>query len=231
MPVAEANLRTRYEFKGGDYSSHLMLLRRFPAHGEGRRVLDVGCAGGFLGEMLAARGYSVTGLDWPGTATSPAIQFHGADLDNGLGTLGGGYDYIVCADVLEHLRDPLRVLIECRERLARGGVVIASLPNSGHWYFRANILAGRFPQDEKGLFDRTHLRFYMWDNWVELFEQAGLRMVSVEPTTTPFGLVLRSLDGSWFVRALERISYDLARVWKRLFAYQFVITARPEAES
>lgn len=231
MPVAEANVRTRYEMKGGRYSSHALLLAHFARAGEGRRVLDVGCAEGHFADLLARRGYAVTGIDWPGTAHPETIEFHGADLDGGLGAIGGGFDFIVCADVLEHLRDPLRVLLQCRERLARGGVVVASLPNSGHWYFRANILLGRFPQDEKGLFDRTHLRFYMWDGWVDLFARAGLRIESVEPTCTPFGLAMRKLDGTWFVRALERISYDCARVWRRLFAYQFIVVARPEAEA
>jgi SAM-dependent methyltransferase len=229
MPVAEINARTRYEMKGGKYSSHALLADRFASPGRGRRVLDVGCAEGQFAGLLARRGYSVTGIDWPGTAHPDTIEFHGADLDGGLAPVGGGFDYIVCADVLEHLRDPLRILIEARERLAPGGAVVASLPNSGHWYFRANVLLGRFPQDDKGLFDRTHLRFYMWDGWVELFGRAGLRMVSVEPTCTPFGLAMRSLDGTWIVRALERVSYDCGRVWKRLFAYQFIVTATPEA--
>ncbi len=231
MPVAEINARTRYEMKGGRYSSHALLADRFASPGGGRRVLDVGCAEGQFGDLLARRGYTVTGIDWPGTAHPDTIEFHGADLDGGLSPVGGGFDYIVCADVLEHLRDPLRILIEARERLAPGGAVVASLPNSGHWYFRANVLLGRFPQDDKGLFDRTHLRFYMWDGWVELFGRAGLRIVSVEPTCTPFGLAMRSLDGTWIVRALERISYDFGRVWKRLFAYQFIVTATPEAEA
>jgi SAM-dependent methyltransferase len=217
--------------KGGRYSSHALLLRHFASPGDRRRVLDVGCAEGQFADLLSRRGYRATGIDWPGTAHPDTIEFYGADLDGGLGTVGGGFDFIVCADVLEHLRDPLRILIECRERLAPGGVVVASLPNSGHWYFRANIALGRFPQHNKGLFDRTHLRFFMWDGWVELFARAGLRIESVEPTCTPFGLALRGLDGTWIVRMLERMSYDLARVWKRLFAYQFIVTARPEAEA
>jgi SAM-dependent methyltransferase len=226
MIVAEPSHKTHYGFKGGEYGSHLLLMKRFPGPGGGKRVLDVGCAEGFLGAMIAERGYRVTGVDWPGTRHPDTIEFHGANLEDGLGTLGGGFDYIICADVLEHVRDPLRLLTECRERLAPGGTLIASLPNSGHWYFRANILMGRFPLDEKGLFDRTHLHFYMWDGWVELFQRAGLRIESVEPTTTPFGLALRSLDGTWVVRTMERVSYECARVWKRLFAYQFVVVAR-----
>src|SRR5262249_15028703 len=67
MTVAEANLNARYELKSGKYSSHSLLLSRFAAAGDGRRVLDVGCAEGFLADLLAQRGYAVTGVDWPGT--------------------------------------------------------------------------------------------------------------------------------------------------------------------
>ena len=75
------------------------------------------------------------------------------------------FDYFFCADILEHLRDPARLLHQLRTALYPGGLLIASLPNSGNVYFRLNILAGRFPQDDKGLFDRTHVRFYMWSGW------------------------------------------------------------------
>src|SRR5690242_9895862 len=102
MLVEDAKSNARYEFKGGMYSSHSLLLRRFEDPGEGRRVLDVGCAGGFLGEILTERGYRVTGVDFPGTVTSPAIEFRGADLDNnGLDGVGGDFDHVIAADVLE----------------------------------------------------------------------------------------------------------------------------------
>lgn len=231
MPVAEADLNTRYTFKGGEYSSHSLLLDRLPEPGDGRRVLDVGCAGGFLGAILARRGYSVTGVDLPGTEAAPGIEFCAANLEEGLGSVGGGYDYIICADVLEHVRDPLRLLIDCRGRLAPGGMLIGSLPNSGHAYFRWMVLTGRFPERDKGLFDRTHVRFYTWDGWADLLGRAGFRIQSVQPTTTPFGLTMPRLDGSWVVRAIEAAAYGCARMWKRLFAYQFIVVARPEAEA
>jgi SAM-dependent methyltransferase len=226
MLVADANRTARYELKAGKYSSHSLLLDRLPAPGNGRRVLDVGCAQGFLAAILASRGYSVVGVDFPGAARPDTFEFHGANLDEGLGPVGYNFDLILCADVLEHLRDPLRMLHDCRARLAPGGALVASLPNSGHWYFRANILAGRFPRHDKGLFDRTHLHFYMWDDWVALFSRAGLRLETVDPSAVPFELALPSLDGTFIVTALEHISYRLARLWKRLFAYQFVVVAR-----
>jgi SAM-dependent methyltransferase len=225
MLVEDAQSNARYEFKGGKHSSHSTLLRHFADPGQGSRVLDVGCAGGFLGEILASRGYRVTGVDFPGTVTSPAIEFLGADLDRGLGGIGGGFDHIVTADVLEHVREPLRLLVECRERLAAGGRIVASLPNSGHWYFRANVLMGRFPKHEKGLFDRTHVQFFMWDDWMALFEQAGLRIESADPTATPVGLEFPRMPQP-LVETIEWGTYAASRVWNRLFAYQFVVVAR-----
>ncbi|MGD0362405.1 MAG: hypothetical protein ABSC93_16130, partial [Bryobacteraceae bacterium] len=60
---------TPYQLKGSPYSSHSLLLASLPSSGNGRRVLDVGCAGGYLGAILAGRGYCVTGVDSPGAAS------------------------------------------------------------------------------------------------------------------------------------------------------------------
>jgi SAM-dependent methyltransferase len=228
MTAATVEAPARYQFKPGPYSSHALLLREFPSHGEGRRVLDLGCAGGYLSEILARRGFSVTGIDLPGTPQPPGIHFAAVDLDQGLASLDGCFDYIICADVLEHLRDPLRLLRGCRERLAPGGALVASLPNSGHVYFRWNVLLGRFPQHDRGLFDRTHLHYYTWDGWVDLLARARFRIEGLRSSAVPVGLALPRWDGSLAARALERLSFDSARIWKALFAYQFVVRARAE---
>lgn len=229
MTAATALEQTlRYEFKPGRYSSHGLLMQELPENGKGKRALDVGCAVGYLSELLAGRGFAVTSVDWPNTPHPPTVEFAGADLDNGLPELKGKYDYVVCADVLEHLRAPLELLKECRSLLAPGGTVMASLPNSGHAWFRWNVLRGRFPQDERGLFDSTHLHFYTWDGWVELFRRAGLRIESVRSSGVPVSLAFPKWEGTPVVRAMERMSFESARVWKELFAYQFIVRAREE---
>jgi SAM-dependent methyltransferase len=218
-----------YEFKASPYSSHSLLLATLPADGRGRRVLDVGCAGGYLGEILAARGYRVTGIDAPGVYSAPdSIELLQADLDEGLPALAGQFDFILCADVLEHLKRPDGMLRDLRELLAPGGRLAASLPNSGHAYFRWNVLRGRFPADDRGLFDRTHLHFYTWDGWVRLFAQAEFRIESVESSGVPVSLAFPRWRESAVVRALERLSYETARAWTKMFAYQFIVTAAPE---
>ena len=231
MNVASPIAPSRYQFKARPYSSHVLLLNQFSREGGGRRVLDVGCAEGYLAEILAGRGFAVTGVDLPGTPHNDSFQFVGGDLDAGLPSLDGAFDYILCADVLEHLRDPLGMLRECRSLLAPGGALIASLPNSGHAYFRWNVLMGRFPRHDKGLFDRTHLQFYMWDGWVDLLRQAGFQIEALQVSGVPVGLALPRWDESAVVRFLEWLSFRLACLRKTLFAYQFVVRARPERES
>jgi SAM-dependent methyltransferase len=221
-----------YTFKASPYSSHSVLLRALHPDGAGRTVLDVGCGSGYLGALLAERGYDVTGIERSGCYQLPfpsSVRLIEADLEQGLPDLpAGSFDYVLCADILEHLRDPGRLLEQLRGVVRPGGLLIASLPNSGNIYFRLNILAGRFPQDEKGLFDRTHVRFYMWSGWSDLLQKAGWSIRSVESTAIPVGLVVPpDRENSVLVRAAERVCYGLAKVRKTLFAYQFVVTACP----
>jgi SAM-dependent methyltransferase len=231
--VVESGRRANspYDFKPSPYSSHSALLAYFPAPGNAKRVLDVGSGPGYLAAILAERGYDVTGLEAPGRtgdAFPPNVRLIECNLDSGLPQLASHFDSIVCADVLEHVREPAALLSLLRERLEPGGRVLASLPNSGHAYFRWNVLCGRFPQHEKGLFDRTHLHFYTWPGWRDLFASAGFRIEAVRPTGVPVNLALPSLEGTALVRVLERLSFELARLRKPLFAYQFVVSARPE---
>ena len=230
VPVAAAP----YQLKDSPYSSHSLLLASLPPAGAGRRVLDVGCAGGYLGAILAGRGFRVTGIESPGAAGADFpenVELLEADLDLGLPPLTGRFDFVICADVLEHLRRPAILLRDLRAVLAPGGRLAASLPNSGHAYVRWNVLTGRFPAYDRGLFDRTHLHFYTWRGWLELFQGAGFRVETLRCSGVPIGLALPKWEGSALVRALEKMSYESARWWKTMFAYQFIVTAAPERES
>jgi SAM-dependent methyltransferase len=196
-----------------------------------QRALDVGGGEGYLSEALFARGYSVTCLAKPGTATGqlPAgIRVVEVDLDDDLPDLGE-FEVVVCGDVIEHVRDPDRLLQWLNNLLKGGGKLVASLPNSGHLYFRLTVLLGHFPSHDRGLFDRTHLHFYSWSGWTQLFDQNGFSIEAVEPTSIPLGLALGWDEGNPVVRVGETVNYVLARVWKTMLAYQFVVLATPKS--
>jgi len=88
------------------------------------------------------------------------------------------------------------------------------------------VLRGRFPQEDRGLFDRTHVRFYTYDGWMALLRQAGFTVEKEWASGVPVGLRFPKRQGTVPVRAAERLSYVSANLWKRMFAFQFVVRAR-----
>ena len=222
-----------YQWKASPFSSHSALLRLFPSEGSDRTVLDIGCGNGYLAAALSRRGFRVTGIERRGGYSSdfPAsVELIEGNLDQGLPPIYQQFDYVVCADILEHLVRPGDLLGELRRVMRPGARLIASLPNSGNIYFRSQVALGRFPQHDQGLFDRTHLHFYAWRGWQQLFGESGFRVSSVEVTSVPFERVFAPRT-SPLLRASEWFSYRLARLWKKLFAYQFVVTAIPDNDT
>ena len=96
----------------------------------GKRVLDLGCAGGFMAEALAERGAIVTGID-PAAQAIEAARVHAAQIgheiryDVGVGEDlpygDASFDAVVCVDVLEHVADLDQVLREVERVLVPGG--------------------------------------------------------------------------------------------------------------
>ncbi len=231
VPVAAAP----YRLKHSPYSSHSLLLDSLPPNGAGRRVLDVGCAGGYLGAILASRGYRVTGIDSPGAARAgfpESVEAGGSRSRSGSCRLSRAGSISSFARTFWSIcASPRCCCAICAACSRAAAALAASLPNSGHAYFRWNVLRGRFPAEDRGLFDRTHLHFYTWRGWMDLFGAAGFRIETLRCSGVPIGLALPKWEGSAAVRAMERISFESARLWKTMFAYQFIVTAAPEREA
>jgi 2-polyprenyl-3-methyl-5-hydroxy-6-metoxy-1,4-benzoquinol methylase len=211
-----------YAYKPSPHSSHGRVLQLMQ-HRRPMRVLDVGCGPGWLAEALQAQGHHVTGVDLaeePGTAQR-MDRFVQADLEQGLPDVGGGFDVVVAADVVEHMRAPDRLLAQMVDRLRPGGTIIASVPNFGHWYPRGRTAVGLFDYDQRGILDATHLRFFTRRSFLRLIKQAGLEPLDHRHTGLPFDALGVGTDGP-VGRVGSVLDRALVRVWPTMFAYQFV---------
>src|SRR5947208_11350838 len=108
------------------------LFKRYVG-GPGRRVLDLGCRDGALTQAYL-EGNEVVGFDADREALAAAsrlgIETHWADLDGPLDLPDESFDVVVAGELLEHLRDPWRLVAEVRRVLRPGGTFVASVPNA-----------------------------------------------------------------------------------------------------
>ena len=133
------------------------------------------------------------------------------------------FDAVVCADVLEHLPRPEELLARIRTWLRPGGTLLVSLPNVANVTVRAALLAGRFAYTERGILDRTHLRFYTRRSARALIEEAGFRVRSIDATAMPYELAVPAWGRPPWRAPVRAFAQGSARVWPTLFGYQFVI--------
>lgn len=206
-------------------TSHGLLLELV---GGGRRVLDAGCATGYLAEALVARGCRVSGVEYVPEAAEKARPHLERLLVGNLDELDlvaefgeGAFDVLVFGDVLEHLRDPAEVLRRALPLLVPGGSVVLSVPNVAHGSLRLALLQGRWRYTETGLLDRTHIRFFTRTSLVELLREAGLAPVEMRVTTAdPLGVEVAVDEGG-----LPDGVTDWVRSQPDALTYQFVARA------
>jgi SAM-dependent methyltransferase len=133
------------------------LFRRYVG-GPGRRVLDLGCRDGTLTQAYL-EGNEIVGVDADRDALVEAarlgIETRWADLDRPLDFAEATFDVVVAGELLEHLRDPQRVVSEINRVLRPGGTFVASVPNAYRLKGRLLFLFGRPPEN-----DPTHLQMF-----------------------------------------------------------------------
>jgi len=201
--------RPTYPWKEIPGSSHEVLLSRVRETGEGISVLDVGFGAGHLARRIRPLCRYLAGIELDADAAREGAAFFDDPLvDDVVHGLSGPwrepFDVAVVGDVLEHLPDPERALVLLRPLLAPGGRLLVSLPNVANVTVRLSLLAGRFPYADRGILDRTHLRFFTRRTGRDLLERCGFEVLRetptampVEPLTSRLGSRVGSTSGSF----------------------------------
>ena len=184
-----------------------------------RRLLDVGCGSGDTSRAAKDRLglQEAVGIELFESAASAARvkldRVIVGDIEElELDFSDGYFDCILCADVLEHTKDPWLNLRKIRQFLADDGVLIVSLPNLRHIVPVLKIIFDRLEYEESGILDKTHLRFFSLHTMRNMFRETGFTIQQIETNRSR----------SWKFKLLHLFSLGLLRPFS-VFQYIFVL--------
>ena len=188
------------------------------------RVLEIGAADGSTlvalkraGKAREVVGVELLAISGGGQTRSEIDRFIIADIEEkNLNLEQGSFDVLICADVLEHLRDPWGALQYLVTLMRQDGTVVVSLPNILYWRACMRILLGDFRYASSGVLDKTHLRFFCKKNVLDLVRSADLNIERVEPSFVR----QRQLRHD---RILNRLTLGM---FERFFVQQYVVLAK-----
>jgi 2-polyprenyl-3-methyl-5-hydroxy-6-metoxy-1,4-benzoquinol methylase len=216
--------RYHYEFdpEGDGVAARVVQLT-----GSAKKVLELGCASGAMSKVLFERyNCSIFGVELTeeiGRQAAPYcknISFVDIEHANWNKELGDElFDVIIAADVLEHLRDPVRCLLSLREYLAPGGYFVISIPNISYNGILAELFGNDFQYRKVGLLDETHLRFWGLKGIKRLAEDSrltvnNLHFVRLSEDRSEFAIAWRNLP-AWLRNAFS--SRSLGNVYQFVF--------------
>ncbi|HAT7584341.1 TPA: class I SAM-dependent methyltransferase, partial [Enterococcus faecium] len=142
---------------------------------------------------------------------------------------GQTFDYVLFADVLEHLVDPGKTLKKVREFLNEEGEILITFPNLAHNSVMIDLFNNQLPWASYGLLDETHNSFYTHDGFQKVFEKAGL-YINIEDY-----LYLAVGDTelkSTYEELPEAVRYDFKmRPFGEVYQYFFSLMKHPVAQS
>jgi SAM-dependent methyltransferase len=193
-----------------------------------RRVLDLGCGAGNMGEWLKAHhGCTVIGITTDPAEAEQASRRLDRVLTQDLNHFRPDglepVDCVLASHVLEHLTRPESLLQALSPLIAPGGCLVVALPNVLFWRQRLEFLRGRFRYTSGGVMDATHLRFFDWESAHALLTQGGFVIEEAQADGgCPFS---RFLPGP-MKRLLDGVAL---RCFPGLCGWQFVFRCRARA--
>ena len=219
-----------YLEKLSPWSSHSQIVAILKSLPKKSRVLDIGTADGLLARLSKASEIDFYGIEPRSEWAKEAEKYYeaiwvGLIEDAPEVFLSNDYDAIVFADVLEHTTDPLSILVHLVSLQKPGCKIIISVPNIANLWVRLNLLFGRFDYTERGILDKTHLRFFTHKTLIKMVQQADLTIDCVKVTPIPLELV-----SNFFLSSTGAVVFlifaALTKLFPTILGYQFIIQAK-----
>lgn len=178
----------------------------------GKKVLDVGCARGYVGSRIKALGNYTVGVDISESAAREAEKVldktYVFDLEGPWPDFSDKFDLAILPEILEHVFDPVEVLKKTSSKLKDRGEIIVTTPNILTWTNRANVLLGNFEYTDQGLMDFGHIRFFTYKYLNKVLKDSGFKLIKENHIIFPGKLT------------------KILKPWPSLFASQFILKAR-----
>lgn len=215
-------------FNPDPYHTHMKVLQRVVS---GSSVLEIGCASGYFSQKLQEKNCKVIAIEKNKQSSVTCqketkvkvLNIDVLEIEKYLKK--NKFDYIILADVLEHLEDPYLALIILKKYLKKEGKMIISVPNIANFTIRLNLLWGNFNYQKWGIMDKTHLHFFTNKTARKLFSQVKLKVIG-------FDLVAGFETCSFYRRTigyltfrfsfLRRFEYLLTKMFPYLLALEFI---------
>ena len=146
-------------------------------------VMDLGCASGVFGRKLLEVGKAkeMYGAEMFESAAAQAAEIYTkvyvGDVEQLDLEFDNKFDYVICGDILEHLKDPYTVTRNIFQWLKPGGSLFVCLPNVRNYRLLSDLIfRGKWEYVSAGILDRTHLRFFTRGSLRVMLEDAGFNV-------------------------------------------------------
>jgi len=215
-----------YKVKFDSWSSHSKILNWVSDIAKKNIVVEVGIAEGILGKIDQNRDYRLIGIEVNENWANSAQKYYDQIIIGDVQVLDKDVfldaDCIILADILEHLPNPDDTLVHLASFLPQNGFIILSVPNVANLWIRLNLLFGKFNYTERGILDKSHLRFFTKKTFLELIHKTNLNIEDLAYTSIPLNLIhpffTKHKTGVAFRVFLDKIT----RIFPSLLAYQFM---------
>lgn len=226
---------SQYNFKHDRYSSHMRIIKYLTSLNSRSKltILDVGCSKGYMGENLSSSNFTFYGIDMSKTDALIASKYYKevkiVDLDvDQISYPPNFFNAIILADVIEHLKNSLKITSSLRPFLKKEGVIILSTVNIANFYIRLRLLFGKFDYQDKGILDKTHLKLFTLKTFRNLATEAGLTVIKEQFTPIPLPLIHVIFSEGKPLYIIHKFNNFLARLVPTLFCFQFILYCKKE---